>query len=213
MFPGDGAGETTWQDATIAWVRPSELRDFSTADLASMGEAQCERLRSLSGSRARGFLAGRALIHDLVVRLGGGPAVLIDSVCPRCGRDHDAPRTPGFTLSVSHAADLVAVAVSRGERPLGVDIEHDSAASRVVELSALFTPRSAPALAGWTRIEAAIKADGRGITVAPADVRLYAEEQRGEPQQWSARLPDRAQPLRVSTLAGPVGYTLSVARG
>ena len=209
-------GEITWRGATIAWARPSDIHDFSEADVAAMGERQLARYRWLSGDRAAGFLAGRALIRELVVRLGGGPDVPIDSACGRCGEDHGVPRTPGFVLSVSHAATLVAVAVSRGSSPLGIDVEADSAAARVSELGPLFAPADVPDVAGWTRIEAAIKADGRGIAIPPGSVRLRptahgSSSQR--PQEWSAAVPGRSTPLQVVTLAGPAGHRLSVARG
>lgn len=204
-------GEITWREATIAWVRVSDVGDFTEADLAAMGEHQLLRYRQLSGARAAGFLAGRALIRTLVIGLGSGPEVILDSLCSRCGEHHAAPRTPGFVLSVSHADDLVAAAVARGSAPLGVDLERNSAAARVTDLRTMFAFGRAPDLAGWTRIEAAIKADGRGVEIEPSAVRL--EPQGPESSEWSAVLPGRPSPLRVATLPGPDDYTLSVARG
>lgn len=206
----------TWRGAVVGWARPSDMHDFSTADLAVMGAGQLARHRGLSDRRASRFLAGRALIRELVVGLGGGPEVLVGSVCRRCGGDHGVPETPGFVLSVSHADDLVAVAVSRDEVALGVDIESNSAESRVAQLGPLFAEGAVPDLAGWTRIEAALKADGRGVAVAPGSVSLRPVDRAGEasgPPEWSAIVPGRVSPLRVATLPGPVGHTLSVARG
>ena len=208
--------EITWHGATIAWARVADLGDFTEADLAAMGERQLARHRQLSGARAAGFLAGRALIRTLVVGLGGGDDVPLDSSCAGCGEDHAAPRTPGFVLSVSHAEDLVAVAVSRGSAPLGVDLERNSAEDRVAELGPMFPAGSAPDLAGWTRIEAAVKADGRGVEIDPNTVRLEPARSvppAAGPLVWSAVLPGRRSPLQVATLPGPDGHTLSVARG
>ncbi|MDQ0726415.1 4'-phosphopantetheinyl transferase superfamily protein [Microbacterium sp. W4I20] len=205
--------EVTWRGATVVWARASDVPELSTEDLAAMGQGQLARFRELTGARAAGFLAGRALIRELVLRLGGGPYVPLDSVCARCGEHHAAPRTPGFVLSVSHAEDLVVVAAAQGREPLGVDVEHDTAALRVAELAPLFSAASAPDLAGWTRIEAAVKADGRGIVIDPGDVRLRPEPAAVEPAEWTAMLPGRASPLQVATLPGPTGYTLSAARG
>lgn len=205
--------EVTWRGATIVWARASDAPELSTADLAAMGQGQLARFHELSGARAAGFLAGRALIRGLVVRLGGGPIVALDSSCARCGQHHAAPRTPGFVLSVSHAEDLVVVAAAPGREPLGVDVEHDSAAVRVSELAPLFPPASVPDLAGWTRIEAVVKAEGRGIAIDPGGVRLRPEPTASEPAEWTAMLPGRALPLQVATLPGPTGYTLSAARG
>lgn len=209
-------GEITWRGAMIAWAHTSAF-DVAEADLAAMGERQIARYRQLDGARASGFLAGRALIRELVLRLGGGPVVHLDSACARCGDDHAVPRTDGFMISVSHADDLVAVAVAPGAAPLGVDLEANADHARVTELGPMFAPEPAPDLAGWTRIEAAIKADGRGFAIDPRDVRLQPQpEHSGAPVQtpptWLAELPDTVPRLQVATLPGPAGYTLSVAR-
>lgn len=207
-------GEITWRGTTIAWAQVSDVGATAATELAAMGVRQLARHRQLSGVRAAGFLAGRLLIRELVLRLGGGPAVTLDSACPRCGDDHAAPRTPGFMLSVSHADDLVAVAVSTGTTPVGVDIEPDSAAARVAELAPMFAPGPAPDLAGWTQIEAAVKADGRGLEIDPGTVVVRPEPLGpGSPQVWSVTLPGRPQRLQAATLPGPAGFTLSVARG
>lgn len=209
--------ELTWRGATVAWARPSDENALTETELAAMGERQRERHRELRGERAAGFLAGRALIRELVRRLGGGPDVRLDSTCARCGAAHAVPRTPGFTLSVSHAEDLVAVAIAPGNSLLGIDLERNTRAARTAELAPLFAPAPAPDLAGWTRIEAAIKADGRGIGIDPSTVRSRAEHPladvpASDPPVWTVALPGRATRLWVTTLAGPPGYTLSVAR-
>ena len=207
-------GEITWRGVTIAWAHPSEQATFFEADVARMGAAQLERYRRAPAHRAQSFLAGRALIRDLVVRLGGGSIVSIDSVCARCGEDHVAPRTPGFLLSVSHAQDLVVVAAAptAAVGALGVDVEAWSDQSRATELAPLFAPAESPGLDGWTRIEAAVKADGRGIRIDPGDVQLRAEEKATGVPEWFARLPGRERMLRVATLPGPPGFVLSAAR-
>lgn len=202
--------ETTWRDVTIAWARVSQPRDFTEADLAAMGSAQLARFGRLTGREAAGFLAGRKLIRDVVRRLRAGDEVRIDSRCVRCGEHHGAPRTPGVALSVSHAGDLVVVAASRHAQTLGVDIEAVVAESRMTQLAPMFAAASVPDLAGWTRIEAAVKADGRGFEIEPSAVRLHPLPlDRGE---WSAALPGRATRLRVATIEGPDGYVLSIAR-
>jgi len=210
--------EITWHGATIAWAKNAASVGLDVPDLAAMGERQLARYRQLDGLRASGFLAGRALIRELVLRLGGGPVVPLDSTCARCGDDHAAPRTDGFMISVSHAGDLVVVAVAPGADPLGVDLEANAGHARVAELGPMFVPAPAPDLAGWTRIEAAIKADGRGFAIDPRGVRLQPQPAQGgspsqAPSTWLAELPERASRLHVTTLPGPDGYTLSVARG
>ena len=214
MSAGGIAGETTWRDITIAWASPSQLHDFTEADAAAMG--QRERLRELSGSRAQAFLAGRALMRALVRRITGTHDVVISSRCARCGADHGRPRADGVLLSVSHAEGLVVVAVAPAAvgtaASLGVDVEQASAAGRVDELRTMFPDGAAPDLAGWTRIEAAVKADGRGFETEPSEVLLRLRENT-DPCVWSAALPSRAATIDVTTLVGPPGYVLSVARG
>jgi len=205
--------QIAWRDVTVAWARASDLEGFTAVDAAAMGRRQLARLHELDGARAQGFLAGRALIRTLVQRIRGAGEVLIDSRCDRCGLDHGRPRTAGVALSVSHAGDLVVVAAAAGSARLGVDVEAVTAAGRVAELRSLFPDGAAPDLAGWTRVEAAVKADGRGLEVDPGSVIL--REGRGDvnPRVWSAVLPGRGRRIEVTTLSGPPGHVLSVAVG
>lgn len=206
-------GEITWREVTVAWARPSELQGFTESDAAAMGRGQVDRLRQLSGIRAQGFLAGRSLIRALVRRIRGADEVLLSSRCLRCGADHGRPRSDGVSLSVSHAEDLVVVAATAGSILLGVDVEEAAAAGRLDGLGSMFADDSAPDLAAWTRIEAAVKADGRGFEIDPSEVILQARHDDVEPCVWSAALPGRPSPLEVTTLVGPPGYVLSVAVG
>jgi len=209
----DRRGEITWRHVTVAWSHPTDLGGFTHADLVTMGPTQLDRFHRLTGDRAQAFLAGRALIRDLVHRVRGRGDVVLDSRCERCGAHHGPPRTAGVSLSVSHADDLVAVAVTALPVPLGVDVEAVTASARVTELQALFPNTAAPDLAGWTRIEAAVKADGRGLAVAPDAVALGPGPRSAGPVVWSAVLPGRPAPLEVVTLPGPPTHVLSVALG
>lgn len=213
-------GETSWRDVTIAWVRSSARHGLTPSALDELGEGQLARYRELDGPRAAAFLAGRALIRDLVSRTDAGP-LRLDSRCGRCGGRHAAPRAPGVALSVSHAADLVVVAASVGAREVGVDAELAGSASRVTELRDLFAPYGAPDLAGWTRIEAVVKADGRGFAIDPTAVRLHPLPWSGTVAEWAGTVPrddrddrddPRDDPAVVATIAGPPGTVVSVAR-
>lgn len=206
-------GEITWRDVTVAWARPSELDGFTELDLAAMGETQADRYRQLDGPRAKGFLAGRALIRDRVRRLIGHDVVVLGSSCDRCGAAHGRPRTAGVSISVSHSDDLVVVAVTPGRVSMGVDVESLASSARVDEVASLYATGLAPDLAGWTRIEAVVKADGRGFEVDPGDVVLRPPSRDSDPVVWSAVLRGRHSPIDVVTLAGPPGYVLSVAVG
>ncbi|OAN35258.1 4'-phosphopantetheinyl transferase family protein [Microbacterium sp. H83] len=213
-----GAGRLSWRDAVVRWAPAVPAGGFTERDLAAMGEGQSARLAELRGARAEAFLAGRALLRDVVSELRGEPGVVIDSRCDRCGRHHAAPRTDGVSMSVSHADGLVAVAAAPWPASVGVDLEPASSASRVAEIAALFAPSEVPDLAGWTRMEAALKADGRGLDVDLAAVRMHADPSApaSAPERattWSVLLPGRSTTITATTIAGPAGHTLSVALG
>lgn len=206
-------GEITWRDATVAWAHPSEPDGFTELDLAAMGQPQVDRYHQLDGPRAQAFLAGRALIRDRVRRLTGVDEVILDSRCDRCGAPHGRPTTAGVSMSVSHSDGLVVVALRRGPGTVGVDVEPVASSARVAEAAALFADGLAPDLAGWTRIEAALKADGRGFAVDPDAVVLHPPSPDSDSPVWSAVLPERASAIDVVTLAGPPGHVLSIAIG
>lgn len=205
-------GELAWQGVTVAWTTPSRLEGFDATDVLAMGRRQHERLLQLGGAQRQGFLAGRALIRDLLRRDDGERVVALDSTCERCGGPHGRPRTAGSSLSVSHGDDLVAVAVGPASVSLGVDVEPLAHAGRLAEIAPLF-PADAPDLAAWTRIEAAVKADGRGFAIDPVEVTLRVRSDASAPGVWSAVLPHRRDPIDVVTLAGPTGHALSLAIG
>ncbi|MDR6866979.1 4'-phosphopantetheinyl transferase [Microbacterium resistens] len=145
--------------------------------------------------RAAGRTSGRMLLRLLVEAVAPGSDPLIERRCPRCGaEDHGrlhAPHAP-VVLSASHAEGLVVVAAVHIDdaATVGVDVEALTGRSPLDELAPLFAPASPPTVAGWTRIEAVLKADGRGLRVAPGDVRFA-------PGLHDARLP--------SPLHGPGG--------
>lgn len=129
----------------VRWARPlltAERRDLALAGLSSR-----ERKRELS----EGFLAGRLVLKRLVTELTGDPSPAIEQVCADCGGPHGRPTYEGLWLSLSRCADAVLAAAST--LPIGIDVEPRGAAS-----------------AHWTRTEAVLKADGRGLRVDPDDV-------------------------------------------
>lgn len=117
--------------------------------------------------------------------------------CPNCGAtDHGRPIVPGdaLTLSLSYTSGAVAVAAAPRETvaALGVDIE-----AGVADLEAI----PGLSLRDWTRVESAMKADGRASLLDPRAALL---------DQNSVRFPDgRAW---VSTvLDAPAGFQLTLA--
>lgn len=136
----------------------------------------------------------------------------IGRVCPWCGGPHGAARatdagTPiAVAVSVSYAGGWAIAATRAGDAPFAIDAEPralDPAAQH--RLRAALGDEAADA-ATWTRIEAALKADGRGLRVDPATVQL-ARQGDG----WLARVPDRSEALHVREISGPAEVVISVA--
>ncbi|MDN3497071.1 hypothetical protein QL996_14100 [Planococcus sp. APC 4015] len=140
-----------------------------------------------------------ALLAKLVAALGESGT--IGRLCPTCGSTmHGRPVVDApVALSLGYAGALVAAAAARTAEAasVGIDIEPDD--REVGDLRALFAPRDAPDLAGWTRIEAVLKADGRGIRLDPSRVVIEGAQ---------ATHPG---PFEVATIDGPAGHIISVA--
>ncbi|CAQ02886.1 4'-phosphopantetheinyl transferase family protein [Clavibacter sepedonicus] len=124
-----------------------------------------------SADRSARTAAGRDALRALAAGLVGADpaAVTVRARCATCGGEHGRPvlggsrALDGLHASVAHAGDAVVVAVS-ADGPVGIDAEPRD--------------REAPpgmALAGWVRIEAVLKADGRGLLVDPGRVRFAGD--------------------------------------
>ncbi|QIS41110.1 4-phosphopantetheinyl transferase [Clavibacter capsici] len=132
--------------------------------------ARVEGVADRPARTAAGRDALRALAAELV---GADPAdVTVRARCATCGGAHGRPVLGGsraldaLHASVTHAGDAVVVAVS-ADGPIGIDAEPRG--------------RETPpgmALADWVRIEAVLKADGRGLRVEPTRVR-FADDAGG----------------------------------
>lgn len=162
----------------------------------------------LAGSRRHpdARVAGRHLLRRAVSAVGG-IGLRLEQRCLACGGvDHGPPRdgSGDTVVSVAYAVGVVVVAAARitDARAIGVDVEPD--VGELPELAALFHPEPAPDAARWTAIEAALKADGRGILVAPESVSL-------DPDAGIALVPGRARALAIHTVAGPAGHVVSLA--
>ncbi len=205
-----------WADAAT-----SELR-LGTA-VERFGAQQQRRLSALQGPAAERFVVGRELLALVIDELeveavADGERrhtgdVDLSASCQRCGGDHGALRVHGLpiSVSVSYAGSTVAVAAAWQAElaAVGVDIElvpSDGPRAPLASLAALFSPAPAPSTEEWTLLEAALKADGRGVTVDVAQCRI----------EWGAagrtvRIPGRGEPVPVETVPGPEGFVISVA--
>ena len=163
-----------------------------------------ERMRhagTADQAAAARFVIGRAALRVLAAELvtehalaRGGEAVApaaieVKAHCTVCGGPHGRPvidlRSPkGRPLAVSIGHTAAGVVVAAGWRgPIGVDVElADAPIASLAAVSSLIPPAARPAgrnwepIQHWTRVEAVVKADGRGLAVDPAEVTVETRD-------------------------------------
>ncbi|QKJ18804.1 hypothetical protein [Microbacterium hominis] len=121
-----------------------------------------------------------------------------------------------YRASVSYAAGfaVAVVAPAAAAEAVGVDAESD-AAGPPGEYAGVLGPERVASAREWTRVEAALKADGRGLRVDPAAVRIRARPAApgaASPpaSTWTATVPDGGA-FEGWDAAGPPGLVVSVA--
>lgn len=134
--------------------------------------------------------------------------------CVRCGGDHGVPLVSdggsetGFVASVAYASEWAVAAIAPAGAVFALDAEpRDLDEDSLRRLRTVLGDDRADATT-WTRIEAALKADGRGLRVDPAEVRLSFSD-----GLWWARIPGRADSVLVSEVPGPPDVVVTVAAG
>ncbi len=199
----------TGPDAAMAWGPTGPDASVSDALTARLTPAERERADVFGAERRRAFLIGRHLIAGLVRDLCPEATgwTLGSRACPRCGAPHAGVEVIGAPAlaGVSYADTLVVAAVAPRNRvaALGVDVEAVAITpAREDDLRRLLRPSRTPVLRRWTRIEAVLKADGRGLLVDPAEVRLT----RG-----AGGVPGRPARFRLRDVPGPGRYLISLA--
>lgn len=207
--------EATLGPVRIAWtvaVDDADLRDA----VRSLWPSQRIRHDGMDAARARRFATGRRLLATLSTGAASG-TIRIESVCDQCGGDHGRPRVEGapFAVSVSYAGDMVAVAAVDLESAsaVGIDIERRSPGedAAMSELASLFAPRRPPGLREWTEIEAAVKADGRGMRIPPSEVTFGERSATLLPGGRAVHVPGRDERFEVAAAPGPPDHMISVA--
>ncbi|SIT69825.1 chemotaxis protein CheY [Microbacterium sp. RU33B] len=136
--------------------------------------------------------------------------VELTQVCPRCGGPHGPIAVAGAPsrVSVAYAGAfaIVAVADERIVSALGIDAELEVDPVRdAAGLTGVLGPGSSPSVRAWTRVEAVLKADGRGLRVDPASVRVA-----GDGVGWSAHIGEGGA-FDGWDADGPDGVLVSVA--
>ena len=102
---------------------------------------------------------------------------------------------------------IVCVADAAHTAAIGIDGEAASDPRRTAAaMRGIIRPGVSSSLREWTRVEAVLKADGRGLRVAPAAVSL-AEGDGG----WRASVEGSGRSFTGWDVAGPPGVLVSVA--
>lgn len=133
----------------------------------------------------------RSLLRDIL-----GEHTTFRQRCDSCGRgDHGrlAVTTPGVLVAVTYAADIAIVAVLEDSAEVtgfGIDAEPAEALHRdAIGFDGVLWPGAS--VRDWTRVEAALKADGRGLRVDADEVRID-----GSAHGWRAVVPGASAPLQ-----------------
>ncbi|MEO5920156.1 MAG: 4-phosphopantetheinyl transferase [Pseudolysinimonas sp.] len=184
------------------------LNRLQRADALTMiSPAERTRHRLLSAGRADEFLAGRLLLRSLAADLLGiSPSeVPILARCPDCSAPHGRTVIEGSDLHVSLShTPLGRVGAAMFGAAIGVDAEpirgHPS------RLAAIRHVANVESLRDWTRIEAVLKADGRGLRIDPRDVEMQ-ETSSGV----VASVPDSPTRYQLVTPTAMAGLVVSVA--
>ena len=188
----------------LRWIRPDLNENATHIALATISGDELHRYETTTPAKRSSFLAGRLLLRRLVAELTGiAPAdVELTATCPDCGGSHGRPVAPGtgLHLSLTHGADAVVAAAS--DRAVGIDLE--SAIAPAAVLADIESLTGHAALLSWTRTEAILKADGRGLRVDPAHVVI--DGSRG----WVDDAPTRYDLSEVELSAG-VRVSVAVA--
>lgn len=203
------AGRARVGPAWVGWAAPGPGQESGAAVPLRLSEAERRRAEGFAADRRDAFLLGRTLVAQAVGQLfpDADGWRLEAARCERCGARHGRIVVSGApaVAGVAYAPGLVVAAVApvRSADRLGVDAEVDVLDPiREADLTRLLGSSRTPVLRRWTRIEAVVKADGRGLLVDPGDVRLSSR---------CGRIGSESTRYRVADLPGPAGYLLSLA--
>lgn len=188
------------------------LRDL----LSTVERDRIDRLRRDEDRRSRALAA--AVLRLAVSAATGTPPreVVIERTCPTCGQPHWRPTLPGTGLhaSISHAGDLVAVALTTAG-PVGIDVERITDVDLAGLARLVLHPTEQAAMNGrtdffryWSRKEAVVKATGEGLAAGLSAVRISAPD---DPPAVLAYPGREAFTAFLADLAPRDGYSAAVA--
>ena len=138
------------------------------------------------------------------------PGAELSNPCARCGGPHGPVRTTDASArpAVAYASGVAVAAVaSAGPGTFAIDAELEIDPVRdAAGLNGILGARSGVRLRDWVRVEAALKADGRGLRVDPGTVVVAPMGDDG----WQAVVPD-GPVITGWDVDGPHGLVLSAA--
>jgi 4'-phosphopantetheinyl transferase len=138
------------------------------------------------------------------------PGAELSNPCARCGGPHGPVRTTDASArpAVAYASGVAVAAVaSRGSGTFAIDAEVETDPVRdAAGLNGILGTRSGVRLRDWVRVEAALKADGRGIRVDPGTVAVAPVGGQG----WQAVVPG-GPVIAGWDVDGPPGLVISAA--
>ncbi len=187
----------------LRWAHPDEFDRGRALHLLGTAERARAVGTSPGGLRDR-FLLGRMLLRELAAEVGGvrPDEVGVAATCERCGAEHGRPRLvwpdaagPPPLASLASCGDLVVAAVAPAGIAVGIDVEprragesRNAEAGRRRAVADLIGGPRRTSIRRWVRIEAVLKADGRGLRVAPSAVAF---------DDGGARIADRSASYRI----------------
>ncbi len=200
----------------VWWAAPV-TPDTAPGLVALLDAHERERLtRFRRAADAARYLAAHALTRLVLAEHLRRPpgALVLDRTC-RCGGQHGKPTLAGPHFSLTHAADLVGVAVNTAG-PVGLDVEQvrdlpDLPGMARHAYSPTELARVGPIAPGaffitWTRKEALLKATGDGLSTPMATITLGPHGV----ESWTGdRAPDT--PLWLRDLRPAACYAAAIA--
>jgi 4'-phosphopantetheinyl transferase len=168
-------------------VHLANLRCLEPHHHALLDKQEARRRARFRGDVDRDrFTLATVLLRALVARRTNVDfaTATIDRTCDVCGEPHGRPRLahPGLEASISHAGDVVAVALTAAG-PVGVDIEVVAPGEYESLIASVCTPDEQEFVRGphdfytyWTRKEAVLKATGEGLRRPMTDLVVTAPD-------------------------------------
>lgn len=166
---------------------------------------------SVQWARVPDGAARRDVAWELLRTLLPDPSACITNTCERCGGPHGRVRVEhgGVHAAVAYAGGwtFVCVAPESDAAAVGIDAESMSDPRRdAAGMTGIVRAGVMTSVRDWTRIEAVLKADGRGLRIDPAGVALVT---RGS--EWTATVAGSDREFVGADVAGPPGILVSVA--